>query len=142
MYLRDVANHTFPVMDPVSRSGSVRYLFWALRFVWGVGLLFGWRLMAKHICYTLLPPLYRVLARALPFRRKFFHLARDYGGIPAEHITFFPSVLYLNAHTASDPHTYKLPRYDVDIATKLIVYTGIGWLATMVIPLVNERLNL
>ncbi|KAI9009590.1 phosphatidic acid phosphatase type 2/haloperoxidase [Gaertneriomyces semiglobifer] len=105
------------------------------RLVIGVSIIVGWRLLAKRICYRALPPLYRVLA--LPFGRKYFALAdKDYKNIPPSHVgSMAPSLLHLPGKR------YKLPRYDVDIATKLIVYSGIAWLASEGIPVVFEQLK-
>ncbi|KAJ3160010.1 hypothetical protein HDU86_001275 [Geranomyces michiganensis] len=107
------------------------------RLAFGISLIVAWRITTKRVCYALLPPLYRTLA--LPFKRKFFSLAdKDYKSIPASHVSFAPSLLHL---AATDKMRFRLPRYDVDIATKLIVYCGIGLLATDVIPVLFDVLN-
>ncbi|KAJ3162896.1 hypothetical protein HDU88_006535 [Geranomyces variabilis] len=108
------------------------------RLATGISLIVAWRITTKRVCYALLPPLYRTLA--LPFKRKFFSLAdKDYKSIPASHVSFAPSLLHL---AATDKMRFRLPRYDVDIATKLIVYCGIGLLATDVIPVLFETLRI
>ncbi|KAI8913996.1 PAP2 superfamily-domain-containing protein [Powellomyces hirtus] len=100
------------------------------RITCGISIIVAWRITTKRVCYTILPPLYRVLA--LPFGRKFFALAdKDYKSIPASHVSFAPSVLHL---ASTEQLRFRLPRYDVDIAAKLIVYCGIGWLAVEFIP--------
>ncbi|KAJ3004436.1 hypothetical protein HKX48_001227 [Thoreauomyces humboldtii] len=124
------------------------------RIALGISIIIAWRICAKLVCYSVLPPLYRLLA--LPFKRKFFALAdKDYKSIPASHVSFAPSLLHLpgtstdvdQAVTAAtmrnpDAPVFRLPRYDVDIATKLIVYCGIGWWAVEGIPLIFHSLGM
>ncbi|TPX61123.1 hypothetical protein SpCBS45565_g07324 [Spizellomyces sp. 'palustris'] len=123
----------------IGKSATLGPVMVIQRLVYGVSIIVAWRLSVKRICYALLPPLYRLLA--FPFRRKYFALAdKDYQSIPSSHVgSFAPSLLHL---PTSERNRFKLPRYDVDIATKLIVYSGIGWLATEGIPVLFELLGL
>ncbi|KAI8822088.1 phosphatidic acid phosphatase type 2/haloperoxidase [Fimicolochytrium jonesii] len=125
-----------PVPPPTPNSHVV--LLVLERLTCGIGLIVVWRVVTKRICYKILPPLYRLLA--LPFGRKFFSLAdKDYNSIPSEHVSFAPSLLHLSQTEAM---RFRLPRYDVDIASKLIVYCGIGWIAVEVAPVVFTLLHI
>ncbi|KAI8799531.1 PAP2 superfamily-domain-containing protein [Cladochytrium replicatum] len=159
-----------------------------LRLLFGIVVIFLWRLVAKRVCYTVLPRLFVWLS--LPFNRRFFTRAKDYKTIPSSHIFLTPSIMDLkklaedapsvpaasNPGAANQPvrrlrssdpskarealldnktdlktpvdeptgvpRSYKLPRYDVDISTKLVVYFGIAWWATEGLPLLFPLLRL
>ncbi|ORX96053.1 PAP2-domain-containing protein [Basidiobolus meristosporus CBS 931.73] len=158
-----------------------------MRVLIGFVMIIGWRIVAKKVCYLVLPGVYKLFN--LPVR-KFHKPARKYKTLNRTSISMVPSVVNLDTFTetvgpksaidvkesfelktsASDPsanhvrdrkgcsppqnaHSPQeilefekeliefrkeqdsiLPRYDVDILTKLIVYSGIGWWATLGSP--------
>lgn len=109
----------------------------ALRIVIGVFSLLIFRLITKRICYTILPPFLSNLR--IPFGRRFFKVVgRDYTAIPSIG-SYLPSALHM---PFQDSERCNLPRYDVDIVTKFIVYSGIGLMAIHALPLLFTYLQI
>lgn len=82
-----------------------------LRIVFGIALILAWRVVAKKVCYLVLPPIYRLFglparkfhlpakyaqqrARRRPLTRHLLALRRMYDKVDAK-ITVSPSVLHL-----------------------------------------------
>ncbi|KAF9898943.1 hypothetical protein BX616_003429 [Lobosporangium transversale] len=65
-----------------------------LRFVFGLAVIFTWRMAAKKLLYILLPPLYRYFN--LPSRTHFVP-AKTYGNLRSQPIGRVPSVMDLSA---------------------------------------------
>ncbi|TDL24468.1 hypothetical protein BD410DRAFT_719424 [Rickenella mellea] len=83
---------------------STWWLFAALKMVVGVLIIFMWRLLAKSVLHTVLPPVFRLAAHAftLPTRR-FYTPATDYSFVPPEKgLHPIPSVIDLPSHLGVD----------------------------------------
>ncbi|KAK2464640.1 hypothetical protein APHAL10511_003333 [Amanita phalloides] len=56
-----------------------------LKMVFGLFTIFAWRLLAKSAMHLVLPPVYRLLARAVELpKRRFYTPATDYKSVPSE----------------------------------------------------------
>jgi hypothetical protein len=75
--------------------------WWAvgtLKLVGGVLAIFGWRLAAKATLHTALPPIFRLLARAVALpNRRFYTPATDYAHVPADGLHPIPSMIDLTS---------------------------------------------
>jgi hypothetical protein len=75
--------------------------WWAvgtLKLVGGVLAIFGWRLVAKATLHTALPPIFRLLARAVALpNRRFYTPATDYAHVPADGLHPIPSMIDLTS---------------------------------------------
>ncbi|KAL1918285.1 uncharacterized protein VTP21DRAFT_2945 [Calcarisporiella thermophila] len=81
-----------------------------MRIVFGIIVLFIWRLVAKKACYFLLPPIYRSLN--LP-HRNFEVAAKDYRSLHDEPIGRVPSVIHLpelNPDAPADERDFRKRR--------------------------------
>jgi len=74
-------------------------LFALLKLTTGVLVIFGWRMLAKPSVQTLLPPLFRFLARASPVRlphRRHYTPATEYSRGPPHTLRAVPSMIDLD----------------------------------------------
>jgi len=87
-----------------------RTMWWGvatLKMVFGVFIIFSWRLFAKATLHFILPPTYRFLAQAftLPTRR-FYTPATDYKNVPSDlGLRPIPSVIDLPEHLGMEMET-------------------------------------
>eukprot|EP00160_Parvularia_atlantis_P011614 Unigene227_Nuclearia_a/m.829 Unigene227_Nuclearia_a/g.829 ORF Unigene227_Nuclearia_a/g.829 Unigene227_Nuclearia_a/m.829 type:complete len:429 (-) Unigene227_Nuclearia_a:55-1341(-) len=152
--------------DATHYLGNVRYslddvglLKSVLRVAVGVAIVLSWRFVAKHVLRVFLPPLYRA-HDFLPKRRNKHRKAAASSG----DISVSPSFLNLRrlsdtltGHRRSDSNGssgsasdsddkqytfHRIPRFDVDVVSRCVVYFGIGWLACAGIPMVFEYVGL
>ncbi|KAI0317450.1 hypothetical protein OF83DRAFT_1058645 [Amylostereum chailletii] len=157
-------------------------LFALLKLATGILAIFAWRILAKPTTQTVLPPLFRFLARLpvdLPNRRHYTP-ATEYAHGPPHHLRAIPSVIDLDmtlnmddadgyaSGTADKLRNGAVKRrggqpektvefrevkedqlqdaivvkhYDADVLTKVVVYAGIGVIATMLTPAAFEALE-
>ncbi|QRW10624.1 dihydrosphingosine 1-phosphate phosphatase [Ceratobasidium sp. AG-Ba] len=166
-------------------------LYASLKMVVGIAAIFIWRIVAKRVCLTILPPIFRLFSREvgpLPTRR-WYTPATDYSTVPADvaHLRTVPSVIDLPskvsvASTGVLPRTHiyrvadgaeakqrvgkggiekrglqmvdrqttpgeigireqKVKHYDADVLTKVVVYMGIGIIASGMAPILFEKLD-
>ncbi|BGP16829.1 hypothetical protein JCM10213_004676 [Rhodosporidiobolus nylandii] len=162
------------------------------KLVGGISAILVWRIVAKHICHAILPPIFRLFARAhLVLPRRGYQVATEYDVYPEEpKLDPVPSILDLpalvedaavsSAATSSSSlappstssrrarptvadrkppisptsgsassaphHTHSSANggeehKDVDVLTKVVVYAGIGWIATIALPSLFETLG-
>jgi len=74
-------------------------LFAVLKLTTGILLIFGWRMLAKPTVQTILPPLFRWLARASPVRlphRRHYTPATEYSRGPPHTLRAVPSMIDLD----------------------------------------------
>jgi len=83
-----------------------------LRVVVGVSTILIWRMVAKSICKTVLPPLFRYFDYESSLRRG----SRDQGPM--------------------------LSRFNAEVATKFVVYVGIGWISSDLAAIIYSNLGL
>ncbi len=81
-------DHSLRQWTAVDRGLEDVLLWWsmaALKMVVGILTIFAWRILAKSLLHVVLPPTFRLLARAfrLPNRR-FYTPATDYKNVPSE----------------------------------------------------------
>lgn len=125
-----------------------------MRVAIGVAIVLTWRLVAKHVCRAVLPPIYRAFD-LLPTRRIFGKSNRKLGSE-----SIMPSVLSLtrlgsndsghkrtdsngsNSDTEQNYAFHRIARFDVDVVTRGVVYFGIGWLSCAGIPILFDYLGL
>ncbi|GAA5929291.1 phosphatase PAP2 family protein [Sporobolomyces koalae] len=175
--------------------------FWSIavvsKVIVGVSSILVWRIVAKYLCHSALPPLFRLFAPIFSLPRRYYLAATEYGSYPKQtSLNAVPSILdlprlaedaevsntstaisstsssstsmrnrpqrspasektpVLNDGTASLPHLRSRPvdreqglangqvsgpteppiHLDADVLTKVIVYAGIGWIATVTLP--------
>ncbi|KAF8325770.1 phosphatidic acid phosphatase type 2/haloperoxidase [Cantharellus anzutake] len=91
-----------PGWDTPFSLSSLGFYVWlsfaSLKMIVGVMIIFGWRILAKWVMHTVLPPLFRLLATLVELpRRRFYTPATDYkGSVPEEGVGLFypiPSVI-------------------------------------------------
>jgi len=164
-------------------------LFAVLKLTTGILVVLSWRLVAKPIVQTLLPPLFRWLAHASPVRlphRRHYTPATEYSRGPPHTMRAVPSMIDLDLAMAEvvdegggvasgregrsvgagavkrrgSPSDYargkavvfeaseggaveddEVKHYDADVLTKVIVYAGIGIIATVMVPAMFEALE-
>jgi len=162
-------------------------LFALLKLTTGVFVVFSWRMLAKPVVQTLLPPLFRWLARASPVRlphRRHYTPATEYSRGPPHTLRAVPSMIDLDlamtevvdgaggvtsgregrsgaVKRRGSPTGYAqekavvfeaseggalgeddgVKHYDADVLTKVVVYVGIGILATSLVPAMFEALG-
>ncbi|CAD6584249.1 MAG: Sphingosine-1-phosphate phosphatase 2 [Tremellales sp. Tagirdzhanova-0007] len=176
-----------------------------VRIAFGIGILFAWRLFAKAVLLTILPPIFRASSRIFEFdlpTRKHYTAGTAYSQIPPTPLRTIPSFIDLQTTEVStdvtpnaesptnsmigggdlqsssqsltpppssvlDVRLYEKPsevrqknlddghlkskvrkrrkdpieraKYDAEVLTKVGVYSGIGLLATTLIPAMFER---
>ncbi|GAA6055285.1 hypothetical protein JCM3770_004819 [Rhodotorula araucariae] len=166
----------------------------AAKLVTGISTILVWRIIAKHACHVVLPPLFRFFEPLIELPRRHYIRASEYDAYPAnEHLNPVPSILDLpslvddsavsssasaslappssssasaasgglrqrpalaapalgaaaacpSGGSASSPHRAgggtgggggEAGHKDADVLTKVVVYLGIGWLATIALP--------
>jgi len=156
-------------------------LFALLKLTTGILLVFSWRMLAKPVVQTLLPPLFRWLAHASPVRlphRRHYTPATEYSRGPPHTLSAVPSMIDLDLAMAEasgregrsggtgavkrrySPSGHarektvefeaseggaleddEVKHYDADVLTKVVVYTGIGIIATNLVPAMFEALE-
>eukprot|EP00999_Lentomonas_sp_LEN2_P002697 NODE_570_length_1357_cov_101.951220_g532_i0.p1 GENE.NODE_570_length_1357_cov_101.951220_g532_i0~~NODE_570_length_1357_cov_101.951220_g532_i0.p1 ORF type:complete len:441 (+),score=58.65 NODE_570_length_1357_cov_101.951220_g532_i0:62-1324(+) len=137
---------TSPFSQSTPFLSTVPYAYRELGFLKTVGReLFGvvvillWRIVAKKTCLLLLPPIFRVFH--FP-SRKWFVPARFYDNA-SRPVPVVPSIVSEHPDPVSDkdfhtslenPIYHRVPRYDVEVLTRCVVYAGIGWWAVEGIP--------
>ena len=92
-------------------------LFGLLKLTTGILIIFAWRILAKPIVQTLLPPLFRWLAHASPVRlphRRHYTPATEYSHGPPHTLRAVPSMIDL----------------DLDLAVAEIIDEGNGGIAS------------
>lgn len=141
------------------------------RVVTGVVGIFIWRMTAKKVLAKVLPSTYRWLDRNLfLLPRKFYASStteKERPKLPKRRMTLTPSVIHLpmmpketsgpqsesdvleqmdnpSSVSAKLPTEVQAPppRRDVDVASKLIVYAGIGFMAVCGVPVAFEYIGL
>ncbi len=100
-----------------------------------MGTLLLARYLLKPLMYKILPPIFETFH---PPTRKFLrHLSPNTRVDPREIMQPVPSIVRIPPGSKD-----KLPKYDIDIASKFIVYFGMGWATTGLVPDVLWILNL
>lgn len=163
-----------------------------LKLVFGILAIFTWRLIAKSALRLVLPPTFRLLAKAfrLP-KRRFYTPATEYISVPSEFskeggvFHTIPSVIDLPTGSGmgvvdgiangngngtgikgrgkdvklrvsglmakdqpgngemqeKDKEGEPITHYDADVLTKLVVYSGIGIMASLTLPALYDYLG-
>jgi len=98
-----------------------RSMWWSiasLKMVFGILVIFTWRILAKSILHLILPPTFRLLAQAFTLpNRRFYTPATDYKNVPSElGLRPIPSVIDLPEHLGME--------MEMDPSTKA---SGLGW---------------
>ncbi|KAI0031597.1 hypothetical protein K488DRAFT_36128, partial [Vararia minispora EC-137] len=79
--------------------------FSLLKVVTGILVILGWRLAAKPTAQTILPPLFRFLARAVPFQlpnRRHYTPATEYANHPPHNLQPIPSMIDLSLSVTTE----------------------------------------
>ncbi|KAI0259698.1 hypothetical protein BC834DRAFT_904558 [Gloeopeniophorella convolvens] len=108
-------SHRVPALDPARfttvtpgaaldspAAAATWTLFVLLKLTTGIAAVFGWRMLAKPSVQTLLPPLFRWLARASPVRlphRRHYTPATEYSHGPPHTLRAVPSMIDLDLAT-------------------------------------------
>ncbi|KZT66652.1 hypothetical protein DAEQUDRAFT_730063 [Daedalea quercina L-15889] len=88
-----------------------------MKMIFGILIIFVWRILAKSILHFVLPPLFRLLAHAftLPHRR-FYTPATDYTSVPPEKglypipsVIDLPSMMEMEMDTGASGHRFGVP---------------------------------
>ncbi|KAH9007636.1 hypothetical protein EDB84DRAFT_1601041 [Lactarius hengduanensis] len=143
-------------------------LFAFLKLVTGVLIIFSWRILAKPSVQSLLPPLFRWLAWASPVRlphRRHYTPATEYVHGPPHTLRAVPTggvgealarlsdegprldpcrrrpVTFEEASEGGTGEDGEVKHYDADVLTKVVVYVGIGAIATVMVPALFEALG-
>ncbi|KAH9041470.1 hypothetical protein EDB83DRAFT_2507597 [Lactarius deliciosus] len=141
-------------------------LFALVKLVTGVLIIFSWRILAKPSVQTLLPPLFRWLAWASPLRlpNRIIDLDlavaevvdEDAGVASGRRVRssgmvkrrWSPSgsvqekaITFEEANEGGTEEDGEAKHYDADVLTKVVVYVGIGAIATVMVPALFEALE-
>lgn len=84
-WVLDAATTTWVYID---RSWGDVFVWWgaaAVKMIFGILVIFTWRLLAKSALHLILPPTFRLLSRAFQLpKRRFYTPATEYKSVPSE----------------------------------------------------------